>query len=614
MYRLYRRSRDPFWEDPKNQRDFLDNFGEKFKLKRHAQWLKFDYKTLQSNGGKNLLTAFDGDLQEMLSANYPFLHWEALHTSEKKSYFDTFERQRGFIDDWALKLEAQRYKDLEYFTKEKISELGGKPLANKIPGKSVQMLSHLFQEYNWDRFGLVFEDKPEKPEPSFSFGVPTNRTMSMFWSVNERQRRLMEEAAQRHNLYKMQDFWDMEIKSWETFFKEYSFDVLLPKYENIYLLVFRSAFPELPWIKKNSKKKKTNAYSDEEEKPPKYLGEEKIPEHLWKKVEKRKPFVDLSEYPTPIQHLLTGQEGEPVPGSSPLMNSSNQIKEIKTGISLAHVWDSSVDPTGYWISEKFDGYRAIWNGKILISRHGKEFSPPAFWLEYLPKTEWVLDGELFVGYNQSHIVTSILGSTNQVSGEYSWRDIKFMVFDFLPSKNDAHVLFEKRFEMLKENVKENDIIKIVQHYKCEGENHLIKELDYITEIGGEGLIIRKPHTCYTAGRSEAVLKVRKHLDCEVKYLGKSATGISLVCLLPNDLVRKIKCGMSDYNHPPEVGSILTVNHYGWLPNGGIKFPDFRRIRFDMSWEDVKQRYKDVIVTPPPGSFKKVDESEYDLEL
>ena len=30
------------------------------------------------------------------------------------------------------------------------------------------------------------------------------------------------------------------------------------------------------------------------------------------------------------------------------------------------------DPTGWWISEKYDGIRGYWNGNTLISRQGKE--------------------------------------------------------------------------------------------------------------------------------------------------------------------------------------------------------------------------------------------------
>ena len=35
---------------------------------------------------------------------------------------------------------------------------------------------------------------------------------------------------------------------------------------------------------------------------------------------------------------------------------------------LASTWDNSVDPIGWFISEKYDGVRAYWNGQRLLTR------------------------------------------------------------------------------------------------------------------------------------------------------------------------------------------------------------------------------------------------------
>jgi len=343
-------------------------------------------------------------------------------------------------------------------------------------------------------------------------------------------------------------------------------------------LAFMDMFPEYNWLDRKKKGVKNP------------LGEIQK-----KKKARRHRSLLKSEYPVPIQHSMTRDMIEPIPGAPPVSPSGNHW-EINLGVALAHVWSDSVNPTGYWISEKFDGWRALWNGTTLVSRHGKKLRVPDYWIAELPKGDCILDGELFVGYNQYHVVSRIVQTGQEVDGQrHTWRDMKFMVFDYLPSKNDAHLHFEERYELLKQNIKENSVIKIVPHYLCLGSKHLLEERDRVYERGGEGLIIRKPNTCYTAGRSDAVLKVRKQLDCEVKFLDKSATGVSYDCMLPNGILRKVKCGMSDYNHPPEHGSVITVNHFGFLPNGTLKFPDFRRVRFDMTWEEVQERYKDSLV-------------------
>ena len=50
----------------------------------------------------------------------------------------------------------------------------------------------------------------------------------------------------------------------------------------------------------------------------------------------------------------------------------------------------SVDPTGWWISEKLDGVRAFWDGKAFYSRLGNEFIPPSWFVKVI---------ESFIGFN-----------------------------------------------------------------------------------------------------------------------------------------------------------------------------------------------------------------------
>jgi len=53
-----------------------------------------------------------------------------------------------------------------------------------------------------------------------------------------------------------------------------------------------------------------------------------------------------------------------------------------------------VDPTGWLMSEKLDGVRCYWNGTNMYTRTGKDFNPPQWFKDGLPK-DLALDGELF---------------------------------------------------------------------------------------------------------------------------------------------------------------------------------------------------------------------------
>jgi len=163
-----------------------------------------------------------------------------------------------------------------------------------------------------------------------------------------------------------------------------------------------------------------------------------------------------------------------------------------------------------------------------------------------------------------------------------------MIFDLIPPPSKINeFFFEERIKFLKEIISENKLIKIVKHQKCLGIIELKEELEKIISKGGEGLMLRKPKNIYHFGRTHSLLKVKKQIDCEVKFLQKSSTGISFDCLLPNGYKEKIKCGISDYKNPPLSGDILSVSHYGFTKNGALRYPTFLRGRYDITWDQIK---------------------------
>lgn len=64
-----------------------------------------------------------------------------------------------------------------------------------------------------------------------------------------------------------------------------------------------------------------------------------------------------------------------------------------SSVLLAKTWDESIDPTGWWMSEKLDGIRAYWSGSTLYTRQGNTLVAPDYWKAELPNVP--LDGELW---------------------------------------------------------------------------------------------------------------------------------------------------------------------------------------------------------------------------
>lgn len=153
---------------------------------------------------------------------------------------------------------------------------------------------------------------------------------------------------------------------------------------------------------------------------------------------------------------------------------------------LATPWKGQ-DPTGWFMSEKLNGFRAIWNGYALVSRTGKPFNAPDWFTEQLPLGT-PLDGELWAGYGVS---LAELQSRVRGSNPADWQGIKFHVFD-IP---DAKCTASYRIAALGQFTDSANVV-FCKHLECFNQQHLIAELWKVFKRGGEGLIIRKPDALY----------------------------------------------------------------------------------------------------------------------
>lgn len=168
-------------------------------------------------------------------------------------------------------------------------------------------------------------------------------------------------------------------------------------------------------------------------------------------------------------------------------------------------WNGKQDMTGWWISEKYDGIRAYWNGKKLSSRQGKDLKCPRWFVEELP-TDISLDGELWFGRQLFETVNGLLNSTYQNDEE--WKMVKFILFDIPSSKEE----FEARMNQLNQ-LKLPAHVSIAEHEKCVGNDHLFNRLKSVVEDGGEGLMVNMPNSFYLSERTETLLKIKVLVNC-----------------------------------------------------------------------------------------------------
>jgi ATP-dependent DNA ligase len=84
-------------------------------------------------------------------------------------------------------------------------------------------------------------------------------------------------------------------------------------------------------------------------------------------------------------------QGTPIPNTGPTPKPKS-LKDKK--FMLSTMWDNeSMEPSGWYMTEKYDGVRLYWDGNEMHTRQGKIVRIPDFWRRQLPKID--LDGELW---------------------------------------------------------------------------------------------------------------------------------------------------------------------------------------------------------------------------
>jgi len=239
---------------------------------------------------------------------------------------------------------------------------------------------------------------------------------------------------------------------------------------------------------------------------------------------KLKPKLKLKLKPKPKFKIKAKTEPQSTPTSNHHYQRYSQIKSQNryAGPMLGDFYYSLNkgkyiidDPTGYWLSEKLDGVRAIWEFPYLKTRNGLMIRPPEAFLEDFP-TNIMLDGELYLGREKFGETLSIV--RNASSSDETWLTrIKYHVFDIPDSGPLGPIKFEEVQEILHQCVKSPYIIPIVQT-KCRSRSHLQSYHEALVRQGAEGTMLRKPQTSYVTGRSRNILKYKSQWDAETQQI------------------------------------------------------------------------------------------------
>lgn len=255
--------------------------------------------------------------------------------------------------------------------------------------------------------------------------------------------------------------------------------------------------------------------------------------------------------------------------------------ESPPALLLAKVLGPETDPADYLVSEKFDGVRALWDGRRLRFRSGRDVGAPAWFLARLPPQP--LDGELWLGRGRFEELSGFV--RRSVPDDAEWRQIQFMVFE----APDAPGPFADRARQIQEMVaaaRWPQLVAVAQ-FRVADRAALQRRLDEVVRGGGEGLMLHRADAPYATGRSDALLKLKPLLDAEAvvrahlpgrgKHEGRLG---ALRVVSPDGRQFVIGTGFSDAvrRDPPPVGATITYTYRGLTRNGLPRFASYLRVR------------------------------------
>jgi DNA ligase-1 len=287
-----------------------------------------------------------------------------------------------------------------------------------------------------------------------------------------------------------------------------------------------------------------------------------------------KHIMAISQSPTP-----TPKQTKPIDTVQQSRKRQKKDEAAYIEAALAEKWNSE-DVTGYYMSEKLDGMRCLWDGHTLRTRNGNLIHAPNEMVAQLPSI--ALDGELFLNRGEFQTLMSIVKS--HVPGP-QWSKVRFMVFD----APQVSAPFQGRLDEIKKNLHSCDWVHMHKQIRCQGRDHVMTELDRILKMGGEGVMLRHPHAPYKHGRTTDLLKVKQFMDAEAYVTGyENGTGRNngrmgaLKCRDKDGITFKIGTGFPDSmrDHPPTVGTLITYKFQEKTVAGKPRFPVFVRVRID----------------------------------
>lgn len=247
---------------------------------------------------------------------------------------------------------------------------------------------------------------------------------------------------------------------------------------------------------------------------------------------------------------------------------------------LASPYDRRIDPAPYLVSEKFDGVRALWDGRVLRHRSGREVAAPGWFVARLPAEP--LDGELWLGRRRFDALSAVVRA--QRPDDAAWQQVRYLIFE-LPAADGTFADRARAIEALARRAGASPL-QAVEQGRVGDRAELQRRLVETVAGGGEGLVLHRADAAVATGRGDVLMKLKPYLDAEATVVGHHAgrgkyagdTGALLV-QTPEGRRFRIGSGLPDAlrQQPPRLGSQVTYRYHDLTSSGLPRFASFLRV-------------------------------------
>ena len=180
----------------------------------------------------------------------------------------------------------------------------------------------------------------------------------------------------------------------------------------------------------------------------------------------------------------------------------------------------------------------------------------------------------------------VRGDLELLAREREWREVRYMVFD-TPVASLSFAARLERLAALASHLRAP--VEIAPQWRVADRVELERALARTVVAGGEGLMLHVADAPYASGRSDALLKLKPHLDAEAVVVGhRAGTGKyrRLVGALEVESAQGrrffIGSGLNDAarRKPPAIGTTVTYRYRELTSSGLPRFATYLRPHHD----------------------------------